>query len=229
MKNNIVFCLILVFNLKLSSQNNLIIKNFDNRIGLQNTNLSYGKLFVEEFRKIDGNHNYLKSSKFLKGDITYQNELFINIDFKYNLVDDNLIVKIPASSRFNIIVLEKKHVSKFKIENAIFINTKKFGFIQELESTNTISLYKKYRKISHKKINRNFTHYKFSQKENHIISFDNNFYEIDYQKSLIKVFPSLKNLIKKFFNENRSIRKRSPDDFYKMLVSKLNKELKTRA
>ena len=49
---------------------------FDQTVGIKNTDLSYGTLFIDKYRKLDGNHQFLNEDDFKKGTVNYQNQIF---------------------------------------------------------------------------------------------------------------------------------------------------------
>lgn len=229
MKTKATLLTILVLPFLVFSQNSSKKKDyytyFDEIVGLKNTSLSNGVFFKEKFRKLAGNHNYFKSNEFHIGEIKYRNAYFYNVALKYDLLEDNLIVKIPDGTNNFVFVLEKKLVTHFKINNVHFTNTKSNGFVQQLSTNNTISLYKKHLKTKNKKLNQRFVHYTFSKRETYLLLFKNSYYTVKTKKDFITVFPNLKKKIKTFYNNNNFELKNHPDIFLINLCNMINKEL----
>lgn len=209
---------------KVSTENNFYI-NFDKSVNLLNTNISHGISFKEKFRKIKGNHNYYLSNDFFNGEINYRGENFPNINFKYDLVDDNLIVQIPHKQHKLHIILEKKLVSNFQLNNVTFYNIKSMGFAEKIVIEKKVSLFKKHLKKPIKKLNQNFTHFEFSKSEKYILGYQGEYQYVKSKKEFIKLFPFLKKKVTAFFREKNTLKKINPDTFYTQLIQLINKEL----
>lgn len=225
MKKKLLLSLLLIVNYNLFSQKEhekKFYNYFDEIIGQKNTDLSYGTLFKDKYKKIDGNHNYYEVDEFRIGQVSYRDQVFSNVLMKYDLLDDNLIIYITQGYENFPIKLHSHLVEKFKINNTDFIYNTDFGFLEALLLKKDIKLYKKYIKKKYKKLDKSFSYYKFEKEIFHLINFKNKNYVIKKVKDIFKVFPDKKKQIKRFNQKNSFIRKDNFGLFIKNLIESLN-------
>lgn len=224
MRKTLLLLSLLMCSFLFSQDLKSIYNEHDHFVNLKNTDLSYGTLFVEKIKKINGNHNYFLSEKFIKSDITYRNQKYYDINLKYDLIEDNLIVAIPDPKKNYTIILEKKMIDSFKVNNFSFIRTKEYGFLEEFFIDKKYTIYKKHsKKTDQRKLERNFFHYTFKKKEQYVFYYNNTYILVESQKDLIHYFPDKSNEIKSFYKREKELRKKKPDEFF-IKLSKLIKE-----
>ncbi len=199
-----------------------LFTSFDKIIGLENTTLSYGALFKEKYRSINGNHHYFITNKFKTADIFYNSEPFFNIKLKYDIADDIVIREYTEEGKKFNIALENSLVSKFNIDNHSFINTTEYGFVEVLYKTKTTFLLKKHKKIKYKKLDKNFVYYNFKENYIYILKYNNEYFNIEKTKNLYVVFPNKKQKIKDFKKQHSFLLKHNKDAFYTQLITSLN-------
>jgi len=220
-----VFLFLIVFlSLPVLAQdkNKNVYNAFDDVVGLKNTALSYGKLFYEKYRTLDDNNQYFLKNEFVKGDVTYQNQIFYDVHIKYDVADDNLIVNLPSTFENRSIILEKYFLEKFTLQNSTFLNLRKEGLHELLFSSNGITLFKKWVKLKKKKLNKSFVYYKFIEKNFYSLMLNDHYYEINNKKDIIKIFPNQKKIISSFYKANKSLHKKNLDTFYLLLSEKIS-------
>tara|TARA_R100000789_G_C2981141_1_gene143496 strand:+ start:53 stop:736 length:684 start_codon:yes stop_codon:yes gene_type:complete len=222
----IILALLLLFSAATYSQNNnkdLYIA-FDKTIGLENTNLSYGKLFTEKYRTTQENHPYLKKNDFQTASVNYQKESFYNILLKYDVLEDELIITIPNDYGNRSLILEKAKVKGFTLDNKTFVNDITYGFLQVLYHINNTTLYKKNSKTKKKKLNKSYVYYKFIENNSYQLRINETNFEVKNKKDFIDLFPLQKKLITDFYKANRDIRKNNLDQFFLRLTTQLSKQ-----
>ena len=211
MKNKIlsVFIFLLIKFTNIYSQNvSSFYTSFDQKIGISNTNLTYGVSFKEKHRTSKNNHNYFLSNYFSDGNITYKNETFYKVKIKYDLIDDLIILNINSNKENKAILLEKEFISNFYIKNKKFINTNEFGFIEEISTDKLFSIYKKHKKKKIEKMGVNKTYYVFEKEDDDdILYYKKKYYLIKSKKDFIKLFPENKKKIKTFYKKNDFLQK----------------------
>lgn len=206
--------------------NNSFYTSFDKIIGIQNTDLSYGTIFREKYIKRKGSHNYLLNDQFTTGKIIYRGDSFFNIKMKYDLVDDIIIINITDNLNNVYIIPEKKLITRFLIHNLKFIHTQQYGFLEEIASKKTFSIYKKHIKTAKENRDRKYVYYTFKKKEKHLLFYKKKYYSINSKRDFIKIFPSNKKLITEFYRKNKFLLKNDFKNFIIKLMNKLFLELK---
>ena len=223
----ILIVLFFLFSIPFYGQENektkLIYKAFDQIVGLKNTDLGYGKIYVEKFRVLEGFDQYFFQNDFIKGDVTYQNQTFYDALLKYDLDEDELIVNIPSTFESKTILLEKAQVKRFTIHQKNFINTEE-GFLEIIHSSDSFSFFKKNTKEKKKKLDKSFLYYKFIEKDFYLLKKENSFYEIKNKKDIYKLFPGNKKEIISFYKTNKGLQKSNLDRFYKLLCQQISKK-----
>jgi hypothetical protein len=221
----LVFSTTLIFS-QTTDAEKAVYKWFDAKVGPENTGLLDGIAYRELYKTENGDHQFYASSSFQKGDITYKGQYYFDVDMKYDIHNDEIIVRIPAQTVTPIIQLIKKNVNKFSINNSEFILLQD-GFYEVLSKTKTLSLYKKHKKTSTKYYSGRFTFYRFNKSKNEYFMYLNNeYHKITKSKnSFIKVLPEYKNEINSFYKSQDDLLKANYDHFVQELISFLNNKL----
>jgi len=205
-----------------SDSNKAYYTAFDKILGLKNTDLSHGVLFKEKYRTLKNNHHYFRTDRFAMGNVTYQHTVFFDVYLKYDLAEDNLIVKIPGEFEAFSVVLEKHLVEQFSIGDHQFIHIKDYGFHEVLFSGASMSVYKKYTKSKKKKLDKTSIYYTFQDNHSYLIKYKNTYFNVSRKKDLIKLFPKQKDVISSYFKVNRRMSKKNFDTFITGLVRQLS-------
>lgn len=177
---------------------------FDNIIGIENTGLSNGLVYKEKYRSRNEKHKFFLSSKFLIGNINYENEHYFGIAIKYDLYEDEILVKVN-----NDIQLSKDKISSFQINEHQFIKinddiSKKINqedFYEILLNSPLFKVYIKHKKKKVERIGDKSTYYEFLDDNEYHLFYENNYHTINKRKDLIKIFPEYQNEINKYSNK----------------------------
>ena len=208
-----------------SNSNKEYYNAFDKVLGLKNTNLSYGILFKEKYVTLKDNHHYFKADQFNPGTVSYRDNDFFDVYLKYDLAEDNLIVKIPGKFEAFSIILEKHLIEKFSIGDHRFIHIKDHGFNEVLFSTTTISIYKKHIKTKKKKLDKSSIYYKFKDNNSYLLHYKDSYFKVNRKKDFIKLFPKQKDFISSYFKTNRRMSKNNFDEFIAKLIQQLSNKV----
>ncbi|CAM1344640.1 hypothetical protein [Tenacibaculum amylolyticum] len=227
MKKLLLLTFFFVISFSALCQNNsqsLFYTSFDNTIGQSNTPLSYGTIFKETYRKrFKDNHNFFLNNQFNKGDILYRGEPYYNVQLKYDIVDDFVVLKITNQKQAISIVPDKELIKTFRIGNFKFVNTNtELGFLEEVALQDNFTVYKKHQKTSKENNDRDYRYHTFKKKkEEYLLFYQKKYYSINSKRDFTKIFPNQKKTITKFFKTNRFLLKND----YKNFVVKLMKQL----
>jgi len=205
-------------------------KWFDSIIGVESMNLYDGVEYEEKYKTINGNHKYYKSSQFLIGDIRYDGQSYYNIEMRYDIYDDDVIVKLPNQSNFFIVSLKKGKIENFSISNRHFIKviTSKKGqikgistFYETIFQSELLTLFKKHKKFRNERLDKSFVYSVFKEKNEFYLYLNNQYYHLKSKKDLIHLFPKQKKEINKFYNSNKVLQNSDYDMFIKLLMRQL--------
>ncbi|CAL2075663.1 conserved exported protein of unknown function [Tenacibaculum sp. 190524A05c] len=212
-----VFCCFIV-----SGQDQSLYSRFDEIVGQNNTKLSYGSVYKEKYRKkIKDNHNFYLTDSFKKGSVNYRGEQFDNVDIKYDLVDDFIIIKLNNQQQQISIIPQKNLITKFSIGNIKFRNSDTDGFLEELLVKDNFAVLKKHRKVSKENRDADYRYHTFKKREQHILFYNNSYYPIDSKRGFTRLFPEKKKQISKFYKSNTYLLKNDYKTFVAKLISLL--------
>ncbi len=202
---------------------------FDQIIGQENTSLLNGKTFSYKYRTGNGNHNYFRHDGFLKGSIYYKEQAYFDIDLKYDIHNDEIIVNLKGSFGYNMFIPNKEFVKGFQIYDRDFVKLnlnsnglKLKGFYEVSYKGLRINLYTKHYKSRREYVHQNTVLSKFSEKNKNIVHFEDAYYLVEGKKDIQKVFPNLKDKINLVYKQNKSLRKSDPENFIKDLMKKID-------
>ncbi len=224
-------CVILLVSISSFSQNSPkeheYYKLFDSIIGVGNNGLYNGTPYEERFRTLNISHKYFVSSEFVKGNIVFNKQPYYNIQMKYDIYEDELIVKLPTNSGFAVIQLSKENIEKFSISGHQFIklsqvNNSTFqsntGFYEVLHQSNLIQLFKKYNKERSEHTDEKVIYSKFKGRTYFLVAYDDKYVNIRAKRDMINLFPKQKKKINAFYHKRKSLRKSNYDSFLSQLM-----------
>ena len=225
----IIAVLASLYSLSLFSQhqpaNQKLFTLFDQTIGIQNTDLSYGTLYLDKYRVTKENHPFLDENKFQKGKVNYQLQTYYEVLLKYELVDDQLILNFSNNYENRSIILEKGMLSSFSIGSKNFIKDTTLGYLEVLHASKAISILKKNQKNKKKKLNEAYVYYKFLPEHSYYLNFKGKLHPINKKKDLLKILPNQKELINSIYKSQKKLLKQNTDTFYALLSQKVSTHL----
>jgi len=128
---------------------------FDETIGFENLNIHQGKEYKKKHRSVNGEHSFFKTSEFAKGTILYNDEIYSNLYLKYDLFEQELIVRFYKVNLTGVTIqIFKNNVKRFSLHdtNFVWVGDKDVkgkpisGFYQEAFSTPSLKLLIKHSK-----------------------------------------------------------------------------------
>lgn len=230
LKNKVFLFLLLFSTISLYSQTTdsekALYKWFDTTIGHENSGLLDGIVYRELYKTNNGDHQFYKFSSFQKGNVTYNGQSYFDVDLKYDIHNDEVIVKIPTQSTTRTIQLIKENINKFSINNSEF-KLLQNGFYEIISINKTLSLLKKHKKSSTKHYSGRLTFYRFSESKNeYYLNYNNVYHSISKSKrKLIKILPEYKSEINSFYKSQNDLLKTNHDLFMKKLIINLNNKI----
>lgn len=207
-------------------------KWFDNYIGIENTGLFNGLRYKEAYRTYGEKHKFYLTSNFLNGAITYDGQTYFDIQMKYDLYEDQIIVNLISHSGNNILQLLDDKVEAFTINDHIFVKISDnqsmnsseplTGIFEVLYQSTDLFLYKKHKKNAKKHLTKAHVSYSFKSANQYYCYFNENYYQIKSKSDWIKVFPDRKKEIQSFYSKNKLLLHSNYDAFSVQLSAKMS-------
>lgn len=208
-------------------------KWFDEAVGDGNTGLYNGIDYKEKYRTLNDNHKYYLSPNFQVSNVVYDMQPYYNVEMKYDIYDDQLIVKLPSQSGFNFIQLVKEKLNTFSIEKHQFVKLSmdksenqadnSFFFYEELYTSDPLILYKDYNMIRNRRFVKKGFHYNiFKDRNDYYFYYKNDYFMIKSRKNVLKLFPNLTKEVNIFYKKNRGLLNSNIDMFYLNLAKNLS-------
>lgn len=152
-------------------------------------------------------HRFYETDAYRTGDVKYNNQMYFNIPLRYDLYEDQLIVKIENSRGTNEILLLKEQVESFRIGSAHFEkleaakigNNITAGYYQVLTENENFKLYKKMHKRINQRIRDRRVLYEFnSSKPEYVVQTQDSFFELNRMRDLTSRYPEHRNELSNF-------------------------------
>lgn len=214
-----------------TNRENIVL--FDNIVGLENTSLFNGKRYYNTYKTIPSNTNFFKFTDYTKGNVTYNNQPFYEVDLKYDVTTDQLITKLTGDKSYINIELVKDKVTDFQIDKHHFINSKSLlkddvsdlGFLEIAYSSDHYKfLIKRDKKVSKKLDNKKYV-FVFKTDDVFYLFYNDELHPISSYRTVHKILPNRKKDIKSFYKFNKKLFKKDEGQFFISLFKNL--EFKT--
>lgn len=207
-------------------QDNVVpYKWFDGVIGVENTNLLNGIEYIEQHVTINEHQKFLGSIYFTPGWLVYDGQPYYDLDMKYNVYDDLLLLRGTGSKALQ---LHKSRVQEFSLDGHDFVNINADttaavkGFYEVMLETEVLSLLKKHTKNRKKYLDRSFTYFEFHEDTpRYAIEHQGQYRPMNSRREVIRAFPDHAREIRQFYRERRSQARSNPDLFMIDLSKKL--------
>jgi hypothetical protein len=201
-------------------------KWYDNAFGLENTGFYNGYEYREQIRGIDENHKFLDSLQFQPGTVVYNGQTYYSVPLKYDVYNDLLVTDLQNSFGIHMMVLRKRLVAGFSINEKSFtslpeeaVGTLRIsGFAEVLYKTDSLSLLKKHIKIKKDRIEGLRSYVDFENDARYILFFKNSYHLIRSRRDIIDLFPEYKAAIKE---KAQGLRRKLDADTYWLSLIKI--------
>lgn len=206
---------------------------FDTSTGKNNLSIINGTLHNNPHRIINKEkHMYFLSDDFSSGNILYDGQPYYNVNLKYDIYNDVLVLKPEGNSDLIAVNIIPEKTKSFFIKNRNFINlgydrsTTQPDFIKGFYELNLVgkefSFYIKYHKKMTERIHNNALYSDFEDKNTFFINYQNTFHEINSQNDITKLFPKYKTQIKEFYSANGKLRSENETRFMENIMKFIN-------
>ncbi|QLC66419.1 hypothetical protein LPB248_09010 [Flavobacterium sp. LPB0248] len=217
-----------------STEKSSLYDYFDEAVGKDNLNINNGIIHSESFRPLEGKNRYY-IDEFNLGDISFEGQIYSNVNLKYDILVDQVIYKQNGSSENAPINLINNKVDYFFIKNKKFVNLKeesvKFpsiikGIYEETYIGDNVSLYIKHTKEKVKSFQADIIYYNFIYKIGYVLKYNNYFYKVETEKDFKKIFPNLKKEISNIYSTDKKLERSNKPQFMENLTKQINGLLK---
>jgi len=201
---------------------------YDQVIEIENTPLFNGLGYVEKYKVINEYNKFFKSSEFLPATIVYKGQYYPNIEMKYDLYEDVVLLTHKKGMRIVLLQPIKARIDSFVIDGHNFRNINDTaaetlgmtGFYEVLFDAPGFQLLEKHHKRRFERKGKNTVYSEFKQRNKMILFYNGSYHEIKTRISLTKLFPEYKSEIQdfsysRFPKENRS-------EYLKIVCQKIN-------
>ena len=176
---------------------------FDAIVGIENSDLHYGKVYQEKHRVKSKKTKFFPEPDFVLGSVVFKGQSYFDINLKYNVYDDELLMLVDKQFGGSILQLHKEHVTSFKIGNHFFIKIENTeltnGFYEVALEKSVFSLLKKHLKSPKQLLGEKQVFYEFEddEKEYFLLYQDDN-HSIEKATDLIAIFSKYQTELRSF-------------------------------
>lgn len=231
-KTNLTFLFFTILCTGVFSQTNSqnsIYETYDAIVGLDNTGLYNGTEFTDPFLNTDGSYRYFNGFDYTKGNVDYNGQRYVNVSLKYDLLEDNLLVRSDDNlSIFNVKMIPD-FIGEFTLYNHHFVrlpetnlNIHGSGYFETAYLGNDLSLYIKHTKKKKDKALNSGIQYQFTQINFYVLKSNGKYNLVSSSKDIEKILPEKKELIRIFSKTYKTLYKSNTDSYMTKLVKYLD-------
>ncbi|WP_411030553.1 hypothetical protein [Spongiimicrobium sp. 3-5] len=204
---------------------------FDEAVGMENTGLVNGVVYDEKYRMINEKTKFFLSREFLPGSVTYDGQTYYDLELKFDVFDEDVLLKLPNRLGGITLKLIKDKVDAFVIDGHRFVklNAKDSEektlseFYEVMNNSSAFTLFKKHRKKDFNRKDQRKIYFEFVDIRGvFVLLYNNTYYSISKKKDVIEIFPEYKKEIDAFYERVRSLRNSDPDKFTLSLMNRID-------
>ena len=178
-----------------------------------NAQIYHGSEFIRNGQKAIG-FPFYESDSMLEGSVSYQGNIFMNLNLFYNLVSDELVTNNYTHDA--LITLSSEKVDSFNIKNHSFIQLTasksngliRDGFYEQLFSGEPAFYARREKRLVS---GTGSEEAKYLQYNFYFIKMKGVFYPVDGKNSLLEVLKDQKDVLKKYIRSNKLNFKKNPE------------------
>ena len=215
---------------------------FDQTIGVTNSGIFNGVLYVEKHPVRGEDHKFFGSKSFMPGSVDYNEQSYFNVELKYDVYDDQLLIRNSEISGSPIAILDKEYIATFKINGHIFKNisfstgksNELSGFFEVLIDNDSLTLLKKHKKKIFRMLEDETDgvdlygsklYYKFKDQYFYYLYFNRYYYPLKKAGSLNAIFPQYKTQLKEIYKRHGALRKTDSESYLIAVIKDLSDTL----
>ncbi len=204
-----------------SAQHRSAFRQYDEIFGPANSGIYNGTLHFDSYFRANETHRFFGKNTYSMGDITYDGQFYAGVEFKYDLLDDVLVVKLPGNENNAGINLIAEKTTSFTIANREFVNLETDGktpghirgFHQQLMWRGNVSAFVRYSKQRIEVLTNQKVLSKYVDSETYVMRYGDQWKIIRSERDMIELFPDLSARISEFYSANAVVSKSNPQVF----------------
>lgn len=214
-----------------TTENTSLYNWFDAKTSKENLPISNGTLHVNYDRTINNGNRYYHSDKFSKGVVNYNDQNYYDVNLKYDIYKDALVLNPYKDSENVGINLIKEKIAGFTLNGRKFVNlnmddrlSNDFyrGFYEENLNGKSFAFYIKYRKEAKEIVESKFVSIDYIFKTEFVLLYKNTFIKLHSKRDLTQLFPDYKSKIDDFYEMNRALETANEVQFMENLMRHIN-------
>ncbi|MGX1929621.1 hypothetical protein [Flagellimonas sp. 2504JD4-2] len=180
-------------------QKNVFVHNwFDNITGIESSDIHYGQVYTEKHRLKSTKTKFFVSPEFRPGEVYFNNQPYFNLNLKYDVHGDNLILQVKNELGGIPLLLRNEHVDSFAIEQHRFKNVAQqdsetgisAGFYEIYRTTPFFNILKKHGKRLVNSLGNTVSYDEFEDLDpTFILEYKNEFFVLKRIKEVSNIFP----------------------------------------
>jgi len=182
---------------------------FDSITGIENSELHQAMVYVERHRTKGKKTKFFPEADFALGSLVFDDQPYFDLDLKYDVFDDELLMKANRQVGGRILQLYKTKVDGFSIDGHDFkqINDAQMesGFYEIALEKPLFSLYKKHKKNPIEQLGKKLIFYEFEDgKKECFLYYRQDYHAIKKVSDLTNLFPDYTAPLKSFHKNQNS-------------------------
>lgn len=207
-------------------------ETYNKLVGGDPTDLYNGTEFTDLFLNTNGTYRYFNGFDYTPGTVVYNGQYYVGVLLKYDVLEDNLLVRSDDNlSVFNIKLIPG-FVQSFSVHGHQFVNITPAaldlsgnGFFEKAYEGTTLNLYIKRTKKKREKPLKNGIQYSFAAADFYVLEHDGSYSVVGNERDFRKIFPGKQDEIREYFKRYKSLLKLDSDRFYFNLTQFLDGQI----
>lgn len=230
-KNYYVVILLLLFTSHCFSQDsNDYYTTYDSIVNKVNLPVYNGILYQDlDYHAKDSSHPYFNENKYAEGSVYHINQWYNDLEIKYDLLTQVLVLSPPSSIKNIGIELNQENIKSFYIGSIKFVNlsnkfdsAKEKGYYRQDKISNQIDLFTHISKTSKEFIASRNVELKFYTSYNFILKKGGQYYTLNDKDDLLTALPHKKEQIDKLYKNRSKASHKNDLEFNLFLLKSLN-------
>lgn len=189
---------------------------FDRQIQKEHLPLYNGIGYVERYKVINEYHKFYKSTDFLEGSLFYDGQLYPNLELKYDLHKDLVLLNLKSGQRIVLLQPDQEKIEYFRIDGKYFAHIndslskvrQTSGYYEILYQGVNFKLLEKHTKKRFERKGKNALYSEFKSRNKNYLFYRGEHYILNARKDFENIFPEFRRDIqayskKRFPKKNR--------------------------